>query len=105
MSSPDPEQAPSPAQIAERDRAEKERKAQEDAVQAQLPYKWTQTIRDVDVSIPVPGTLKGRDMDVSLTKTSIRVGVKGQDPIIDVCPSYTYRSTNKPHHNHNHNKR
>ena len=84
MSSTDPEQGPSPAELAERERTEKERKAQEDAEQSQLPYKWTQSIRDVDITIPVSGTLKGRDMDVVLTKSNIRVGVKGQPPIIEV---------------------
>ena len=93
MSSTDPEQGPSPAELAERERTEKERKAQEDAEQSQLPYKWTQSIRDVDITIPVSGTLKGRDMDVVLTKSNIRVGVKGQPPIIEVPllrPPHTY---------------
>ena len=84
MSSTDPEQGPSPAELAERERAEKERKAQEDAEQAQLPYKWTQSIRDVDITIPVPDTLKGRDMHVVIAKTNIRVGVKGQAPLLEV---------------------
>lgn len=74
------------------DEDEKTRKALEDAEQAQLPYKWTQTIRDVSVTAPIPGTLKGKDMDVDLRKDSIRVGVRGQTPIIEV-----------PFHNHTHN--
>ena len=82
------EQEPTPADLALRDEEEKARKAQEAAEQAQLPYKWTQTIRDVDVTIPVPGTLRGRDLDVILTKTKIRVAVKGQDAIIDVTHTY-----------------
>ncbi|KAJ6161225.1 HSP20-like chaperone [Penicillium chermesinum] len=83
MSSTDADQGPSPAELAERDRQEKERKAQEAAEQAQLPYKWTQTIRDVDVTAPIPANIKGRDMEVSLTKTKIRVAIKGQEPIIE----------------------
>lgn len=63
---------------------EKARRAAEAAEQAQLPYKWTQTIRDVDVTIPVPGHLRGKDLDVVLAKDRIRVGVKGESPIIDV---------------------
>ncbi|KAL2863787.1 NudC domain-containing protein [Aspergillus lucknowensis] len=77
------EQDPSPAEVASREREEKERKAAEDAEQAKLPYKWTQTIRDVDVTIPVPGTIKGRDLDVVLTKTKIKVAVKGQEAFIE----------------------
>lgn len=85
MSSADPDQGLSPAERADRDRQEAERKAQEAAEQAQLPYKWTQSIRDVDVTAPIPANIKGRDMEVSLTKTKIRVAIKGQEPIIEVC--------------------
>ena len=68
---------------------EKTRKALEDAEQAKLPYKWTQTIRDVSVTAPIPGNLKGKDMDVDLRKDSIRVGIRGQTPIIEVFHTYT----------------
>ncbi|KAL9046328.1 MAG: hypothetical protein Q9214_000808, partial [Letrouitia sp. 1 TL-2023] len=52
--------------------------------QSRLPYKWTQTIRDVDVLVPVPPHLRGRDIDASITKTHLRIGIKGQSPpIID----------------------
>jgi len=67
----------------ERERADKDAKAKEDAEQAALPYKWTQTIKDADVTAPVPANIKGRDMDVVLTKTKIKVAVKGQEPIIE----------------------
>lgn len=81
------EKLPTPAETAAREQEEKDRKAREDAEQAQLPYKWTQTIRDVDVTIPVPGNLKGRDLDVVLAKDKIKVAVKGQEAIIEVHPS------------------
>ncbi|KAF4264179.1 hypothetical protein KXX33_003618 [Aspergillus fumigatus] len=84
MSSTDLEQDPTPKDIAQRELEEKERKAKEDAEQAQLPYKWTQTIRDVDVTIPVPANIKGRDLDVVLTKTKIKVAIKGQEALIEV---------------------
>ncbi|KAH7127065.1 HSP20-like chaperone [Dendryphion nanum] len=67
----------------EREKAEAERKAKEDAEQAALPYKWTQTIKDLDVTIVIDGKYKGRDLDVKLSKTALRVAIKGQDPIID----------------------
>lgn len=78
---------PSPADLADRERENKERKAREDAEQAQLPYQWTQTIRDVDVTAPIPSNFKGRDLDVLLTKNKIRVAIKGQEPLIEVCRS------------------
>jgi HSP20 family molecular chaperone IbpA len=84
MSSADPENNPDPKEVAAREFEEKERKAKEDAEQAQLPYKWTQTIKDVDVTIAVPGNLRGRDMDVVLTKNKIKVAIKGQEPLIEV---------------------
>lgn len=80
----DPEQSPTPAELAEREETEKQRKAAEDAEQSQLPYKWTQSIRDVDITVPVSSTYKGKDLDVSLKKTTIRVGIKGQAPILEV---------------------
>lgn len=83
MSAPEPENL-SPAELAERELQEKERKAREEAEQAQLPYKWTQTIRDVDVTAPIPANIKGRDMQVTLTKTKVKIAIKGQDPIIEV---------------------
>lgn len=85
MSSADPEQGLSPAELAARELAEKERKAREDAEQAQLPYKWTQSIRDLEVTAPIPANIKGRDMDVVLTKSKIKVAIKGQEPLIEVC--------------------
>ncbi|KAI1818200.1 CS-domain-containing protein [Poronia punctata] len=59
-------------------------RAKEQAEQDALPYKWTQTISELEVTIPsIPGTFKGRDVVVELKKTSIKAGVKGQKPIIE----------------------
>ena len=58
--------------------------AKEQAEQETLPYKWTQTIGDVDISISVPGNLKGRDLVVDILKDRLTAGVKGQEPIINV---------------------
>lgn len=76
----------------EREQKDKEQKAKELAEQAALPYKWTQTIKDVDVTVPVAGNLKGRDLDVKFTKTNLKVAVKGQEPIIDVSKNYSLHS-------------
>ncbi|KAF2454311.1 HSP20-like chaperone [Lineolata rhizophorae] len=67
---------------SEREKADAELKAKEAAEQATLPYKWTQTIKDVDVTIPIPGNFKGRDLDVNFTKMTIKAGIKGEEPII-----------------------
>ncbi|KAK8214320.1 HSP20-like chaperone [Phyllosticta capitalensis] len=68
---------------SERERLDAEQRAKETAEQAQLPYQWTQTIQDVDLTIPIPGNYKGRDLDVKISTTKLRVAIKGQDPIID----------------------
>lgn len=59
-------------------------RAKEAEEQAALPYKWTQQIGDLDVTVEVPGTLKGKDMVVDIKKTRLVVGIKGQPPIISV---------------------
>ena len=72
----------------EREKKDAEAKAKEEEEQSKLPYKWTQTIGDLDITVPVPGNLKGRDFDVMISKTKLKVGVKGQTPIIDVRPKF-----------------
>ncbi|KAI2620452.1 nuclear movement protein [Hypoxylon sp. NC1633] len=64
----------------EQEAAARAKEAQE---QAALPYKWTQTIADLDITLTVPGNLKGRDLIVQIQRQKIKAGVKGQDPIID----------------------
>ncbi|KAL9115371.1 MAG: hypothetical protein Q9227_000692 [Pyrenula ochraceoflavens] len=68
---------------SERSRLDAEAKKREDEEQSKLPYKWTQTIGDLDITVPVEGNLKGRDLKVELKKQSIYVGVKGREPIIE----------------------
>lgn len=69
---------------SEREKADADLKAKEAAEQAALPYKWTQTIKDVNVTIAIDGKYKGRDLDVKLTKTALKIAIKGQEPFIDV---------------------
>lgn len=68
----------------ERERLDKEAKQKEQEEQSKLPYKWTQTIGDVDLSAIIPANIKGKDLDVKITKTSLKAGIRGQEPIIDV---------------------
>lgn len=77
------ERAPSPTP-SERERLDKDAKAKEQEEQSKLPYKWTQTISDLEVTFEIPGTFKGRDLDVKIAKNSLKAGVKGQDAIVEV---------------------
>ena len=69
---------------SERTRKDAEDRAREEEEQAKLPYKWTQTLEEAEVTIPIPGNLKARDLIVDLKKTHIKVAVKGQEAILDV---------------------
>ncbi|RKF64334.1 Nuclear movement protein nudC [Erysiphe neolycopersici] len=66
-------------QTKEEEAAARAKEAQE---QAALPYKWNQTIADLDISLEVPGNLRSRDLRVEIKKKTISIGVKGQEPIL-----------------------
>lgn len=57
-------------------------RAKEAEEQAALPYKWIQTIGDLDITVEIPGNLKGRDLNVDIKKKKLVLGIKGQEPII-----------------------
>ncbi|KAK9829037.1 hypothetical protein WJX72_003559 [[Myrmecia] bisecta] len=46
-------------------------------------YSWTQSLSEAVVSVPVPPGTKGKQCDVVIGKNHLKVGVKGQPPIID----------------------
>lgn len=81
MSSSERPSSPTPS---EREKLDAEARKKEEAEQAALPYKWTQKIGEVDVTIPIPGNLKAKDLIVEIKKTRIKAQVKGQDPLIEV---------------------
>jgi hypothetical protein len=56
----------------------------EQAEQATLPYKWEQTIKDLDITIGIDAKYKGKDLDVKISRNALKVGIKGQEPFIDV---------------------
>lgn len=68
----------------EREKADTEARAKEQAEQAALPYKWDQTIKDLDITIAIDAKYKGKDLDVKITRNALKVGIKGQEPFIDV---------------------
>ena len=69
---------------SERKRLDADAKAKEQVEQSKLPYKWTQTIADLEVTIEVPGNFKGKDLDVAIKKNGVKAGIKGKEAIIEV---------------------
>ena len=68
----------------EQKKLDAETKAKEQAEQAALPYKWDQTIKDLDITISIESKYKGKDLDIKIARNTLKVGIKGQEPIIDV---------------------
>ena len=50
-------------------------------------YSWVQTLGDLNVTIPVPAGIKSKDLDVTISKKKLKVGLKGPPPIVDVRPN------------------
>ncbi|KAG9448268.1 hypothetical protein H6P81_014396 [Aristolochia fimbriata] len=46
-------------------------------------YSWTQTLQEVTVNIPIPPGTKSRFVACEIKKNYLKVGLKGQPPIID----------------------
>ncbi len=68
----------------EQKKLDAETKAREQAEQAALPYKWDQTIKDLDITVSVESKYKGKDLDIKIARNTLKVAIKGQEPIIDV---------------------
>eukprot|EP01022_Parablepharisma_sp_SALTPOND_P023444 TRINITY_DN495_c0_g1_i1.p7 TRINITY_DN495_c0_g1~~TRINITY_DN495_c0_g1_i1.p7 ORF type:complete len:274 (-),score=68.92 TRINITY_DN495_c0_g1_i1:7644-8465(-) len=46
-------------------------------------YVWTQTLNEVTLNIPIPPNIRAKMLDVVFGQKKIKVGIKGQPPIID----------------------
>lgn len=46
-------------------------------------YSWTQTLQEVTVQVPVPSGTKSRFVVCDIKKNHLKVGLKGQPPIIE----------------------
>ncbi|CAM9937541.1 unnamed protein product, partial [Laminaria digitata] len=46
-------------------------------------YEWTQTLQELSVVVPIPEGLKSRDIVCDITKSRLRVGVRGQPLLVD----------------------
>jgi hypothetical protein len=46
-------------------------------------YSWSQTLPEVTVNVPVPPGTKARGLDVHISKSKLRVGLKGAAPIME----------------------
>lgn len=58
-------------------------------------YSWTQSLQEVNVNVPVPNGTKSRFVICEIKKNHLKVGLKGQPPIIEVSlpsKSYSYHS-------------
>ncbi|KAF7310865.1 CS domain-containing protein [Mycena chlorophos] len=58
-------------------------RAREQLEQASLPYKWTQELGEVDVTVPVPKGTRGKDLAIVIQKKKLSVGLKGKDKILE----------------------
>jgi len=47
-----------------------------------LPYKWTQDLGNVTVSVPLPKGTRGRDCNVVLQKRKLKVSIVVKDRLL-----------------------
>eukprot|EP00093_Oithona_nana_P009238 09238.XXX_567755_568753_1 [CDS] Oithona nana genome sequencing. len=46
-------------------------------------YKWTQTLEEIELKVPLPMAVKARDVVVDIQKKHLKIGLKGHPLIID----------------------
>ena len=50
-------------------------------------YSWVQSLQEVTINIPVPRGTKSRFIACEIKKNHLKVGLKGQPPVLDVSVS------------------
>ena len=45
-------------------------------------YTWTQTLKEVNVLVPIRAGIRGKHMDVVIKKGKIKVAIKGEEPLL-----------------------
>jgi len=46
-------------------------------------YVWTQTLAEVEVRVPLPEGTNKKMLDIKITNSNLKVGIKGKQPLID----------------------
>jgi hypothetical protein len=46
-------------------------------------YRWTQTLQELSVFVPIPASTRGKDLVVDFQQKKLKVGLKGQPLLID----------------------
>lgn len=64
---------------------DEKQRAREQAEQATLPYRWTQTLEHVEVSVPVPEGTRSKQVQVDMKRTRLRVAVQGNEIVCVRC--------------------
>ena len=61
--------------------------------QGRTVYEWEQTLEEVHVYIDVPEGVRSKMLDVSITASQLRIGLRGNPPFIDEPFQETVNST------------
>lgn len=60
-------------------------------------YSWGQSLQEVNIYVPVPPGTKSRFIVCEIKKKHLKVGVKGQPPVIDVSVQDSFFVLIHPH--------
>ena len=52
-------------------------------------YEWDQTLTEVNIYIPVPSGVRGKDLTIDIQSSHLKVGIKGNPPYLDVSTCRT----------------